>query len=72
VWCPEAVCWSPDIHNHTFGECWAKLRVDREGRWLENEPPVVNHQGRFSDDFRLIHRTAPLFVPWTAGFIKRE
>jgi len=38
VFCPEEVCWSPDIWNHTFGECWLKVQQD------VNNPQVLPAQ----------------------------
>jgi hypothetical protein len=34
-------------------------------------PPAqkVNHRGKFSDEFKVIHKTAPELVPWMAGVI---
>ena len=23
--CPDDVCWEPDIHKHTKGDCWLKF-----------------------------------------------
>jgi len=65
VWCPLPECWSPDIWNHTFGECWLKIQAD-----IQN--PKVNHEGAYSFEYRSHHKTAPLMVPWIAGVIDRE
>ena len=32
VFCPLPECWSPDIWNHTFGECWLKTQDDARTR----------------------------------------
>ncbi|PRW57001.1 hypothetical protein C2E21_4332 [Chlorella sorokiniana] len=63
-------CWSPDIWNHTTGECWLKYQaewdnvVDRERTNL-----AVNRRGRYPDEFRNEHKTSPDKVQWTAGVI---
>eukprot|EP00242_Pyramimonas_sp_CCMP2087_P001695 CAMPEP_0198228062 /NCGR_PEP_ID=MMETSP1445-20131203/111713_1 /TAXON_ID=36898 /ORGANISM="Pyramimonas sp., Strain CCMP2087" /LENGTH=205 /DNA_ID=CAMNT_0043908311 /DNA_START=391 /DNA_END=1008 /DNA_ORIENTATION=+ len=64
VWCPEAVCWAPDIWNHTYKECWLKVQDDFRA-------PKVNHKGEFSVKFRSEHQTAPSHTPWIAGVIDR-
>lgn len=25
VWCPDDVCFEPDAHHHTKGDCWLKF-----------------------------------------------
>ena len=62
VWCPEELCWSPDIWNHSRHECWLKKQADANN-------PVVNHRGAYSAAFRAEHKTAPAKVPWTAGVL---
>jgi len=62
VFCPEEVCWSPDIWNHTKGECWLKVQQDPRA-------PKVNFRGGYPADFRRHHSTAPPHVAWQAGVI---
>ncbi|KXZ47567.1 hypothetical protein GPECTOR_34g726 [Gonium pectorale] len=72
VWCgdPSGICWTMDIHNHTTGDCWLK----HQEKW-DNNPDrsksnlEVNHQGKFSAEFRAVHKTAPELVPWVAGIV---
>ena len=62
VFCPSSRCWSPDIWNHTFGECWLK--------WFDvtkQRAPKVNAKGAFPPAFREMHTTAPEFVQWVGG-----
>ncbi|KAK3285903.1 hypothetical protein CYMTET_6515 [Cymbomonas tetramitiformis] len=62
VWCPEPECWSPDIWNHTYGECWLKVQQDPQN-------PKVNFEGAYPSEFRKEHKTAPEMVAWMAGTI---
>tara|TARA_B110000977_G_C11090656_1_gene496751 strand:- start:6706 stop:7695 length:990 start_codon:yes stop_codon:yes gene_type:complete len=62
VFCPQALCWAPDIWNHTFGECWLKVQED-----VKN--PVVNFRGDYPREFRQQHSTAPERVAWQAGVL---
>ncbi|CAI5969538.1 unnamed protein product [Closterium sp. NIES-65] len=60
VFCPEpGGCWSPDIWDHKHKECWLKY----------GDPPKLNFQGRYADEFRAMHPTAPEAVQWVAGVI---
>ncbi len=63
VWCPEPLCWSPDIWNHTHKECWLKVQADAHA-------PAVNHRGPFAAAFRAEHKTAPSHTPWMAGVLR--
>ena len=60
VFCDQPVCFSRDIHNHTFGECWLKFSE------LPHEP-IVNARGRMPDAIRKQHPTMPELVDWTTG-----
>lgn len=62
MWCPEEVCWSPDIWNHTRNECWLKVQLDVS-------TPKINHDGAFSEAFRAEHKTAPTHTPWLSGVL---
>ena len=59
VFCPEEECWSPDIWNHTRGECWLKMQEDAAS-------PVVNFRGDYPAAFRQEHKTAPEAVQCAA------
>ena len=66
VWCPEKLtgkCWSPDIWDHRYQECWLKVQEDPA-------KPKVNHRGDFPAAFRLEHKTAPQKTPWVAGVLR--
>lgn len=61
VYCPQpGGCWSPDIYDHKHKECWLKY----------SEKPLINYKGKFPDEFRKIHVTAPELVDWTSGRLK--
>ena len=61
VFCPEPTCWSPDVWNHTQGECWLK--------WHDNtqQAPKVNAKGAYTAGYRAEHTTAPGAVQWVSG-----
>ena len=64
VFCPQALCWSPDVWNHTQGECWLK--------WFDatkQDAPTINFQGAYEEAFRAIHKTAPRAVQWVGGIV---
>jgi hypothetical protein len=65
VFCPLEECWSPDIWNHTKGECWLKVQEDPR-------KPAVNFRGDYPAAFREQHSTAPPRVAWQAGVLLRE
>lgn len=61
-WCGAAVCFEPDAHNHTQGDCWLK--------WTEAPAsPEINMRGNLPPDFRQRHPTAPGRVQWVAGVL---
>jgi hypothetical protein len=62
VWCPEEKCWSPDIWDHKYQECWLKVQDDPRR-------PTINHKGAFPAAFRQEHKTAPEKTPWMAGVL---
>lgn len=57
---------SPDIHNHTFGECWLRKQHD------PFTTPRYNQRGFYSPAMRRVHATAPMRVQWVSGVIGRE
>ncbi|GAB2219075.1 hypothetical protein Droror1_Dr00006703 [Drosera rotundifolia] len=60
VYCPsESGCYSPDIYEHKFQECWLKYA----------ETPRLNFKNKYSDSYRNSHPTAPLIVPWVSGVV---
>ena len=62
VCCPEETCWSPDVWNHTRGECWLKMQEHAA-------EPAVNLRGDYPAAFRREHTTAPRAVQWMAGHL---
>lgn len=64
VWCPtkHAVCFEPDAHKHTAGDCWLKF-IEAPAQ------PEVNFRGKLSDEFRRRHPNAPARVQWVTGVL---
>jgi len=65
TFCPTPVskgglCWSNDVWNHTYGECWLKNQPN-PGR------PEAGAYGAYPDGYRKKHRTAPEKVQWMSG-----
>ena len=62
VYCPAPVCFSPDVWNHTKGECWLKEQ-------REPTVPAVNMRGQYTPKYRARHghHHAPLHVAWVSG-----
>ena len=65
VFCPEPVCFAPDVHKHTLGECWMKQQRDPAA-------PSVNMRGAYTDKYRgrAGHHHAPPLVHWISGTIR--
>ena len=65
VFCPEPVCFAPDAHKHTFGECWLKDQ-------RRPEAPSVNMRGSYTAKYRARHghHHAPAQVHWISGAIR--
>jgi len=63
--CPEPVCFAPDAHKHTFGECWLKDQRDAAA-------PSVNMRGSYTAKYRarVGHHHAPPQVHWISGAIR--
>lgn len=60
VYCPsESGCYSPDIYEHNYGECWLK----------QAKTPRLNFKDRYSESYRRTHPEAPLVVPWISGVV---
>lgn len=62
VWCPEDVCWEPDAHSHTKGDCWLKFT---EAPHI----PEVNMRGVIDLAVKSKHKEAPDLVPWVSGVL---
>ncbi|KAL1526934.1 hypothetical protein AB1Y20_015625 [Prymnesium parvum] len=65
VFCPTplsegGLCWSNDVWNHSYGECWLKNQP-------RPERPVAGAYGDYPDGYRKKHRTAPKSVQWMSG-----
>lgn len=74
VWCgdPSGECWTPDIHSHKTGDCWLKF----QSQWDQNVDKkksnlAVNSRGKYSEEYRKEHKTAPEYVAWVAGVVRR-
>ncbi|GAB2267377.1 hypothetical protein Dimus_002362 [Dionaea muscipula] len=60
VYCPsESGCYSPDIYEHKFQECWLKYA----------QAPRLNFKDNYSESYRSSHPMAPLVVPWVSGVV---
>uniref|UniRef100_A0A7R9W011 Apple domain-containing protein n=1 Tax=Chlamydomonas euryale TaxID=1486919 RepID=A0A7R9W011_9CHLO len=62
TWCPDEVCFEPDAHTHTKGDCWLKFT---EGP----AAPELNYRGELGPRYRERHPTAPDHVQWSGGVI---
>jgi len=65
VYCDAPVCFEPDAHHHTQGDCWLKFSEAPAS-------PEVNMRGRLPPDMRARHPEAPLACPWHAGVLLPE
>ena len=54
------LCWSSDLWNHTYGECWLKIQPN-PGR------PEAGAYGAYPGGYRKKHHTAPERVQWMSG-----
>lgn len=60
VYCPsETGCYSPDIYQHKYQECWLKY----------SETPQLNFKDTYSEAYRNAHSRAPVVVPWVSGVV---
>lgn len=62
VWCSADVCFEPDAHKHTKGDCWLKFTEAPAS-------PEVNMRGLISVAQGWRHRNAPKEVQWHAGVL---
>eukprot|EP00798_Chlamydomonas_sp_ICE-L_P012331 gene12331-15505_t len=62
VWCPDDVCFEPDAHHHTKGDCWLKFT---EGP----ASPELNQRGKLPDWYMKKHADAPPIVQWWSGVL---
>lgn len=83
VYCPsETGCFSPDVYNHKYRECWLKyvsllmksnshlaVEVQLIVIVLQSETPQSNFKDRYSEAYRDAHPRAPLVVPWVSGVV---
>ena len=65
VFCPTpldrgGLCWSNDVWNHTYGECWLKHQANPAF-------PNAGAYGAYPDQYRKKHRTTPPKVQWMSG-----
>lgn len=60
VYCPrKGGCYSPDKYTHENHECWLK----------QADEPMLNFKGRYGEEYRRQHPTAPVVVPWASGVV---
>lgn len=62
VFCTQPVCFEPDAHKHTLGDCWLKFT---EGP----ASPEVNMSGMLSEEQRNRHADSPKVVQWDGGVV---
>eukprot|EP00300_Choanocystis_sp_HF-7_P013227 c18211_g1_i1.p6 GENE.c18211_g1_i1~~c18211_g1_i1.p6 ORF type:complete len:124 (-),score=17.95 c18211_g1_i1:1320-1670(-) len=62
VFCPDDVCFEPDAHKHTKGDCWLKFTE------LPSEPEV-NQRGRMKEPYTKRHATWPGQTQWISGAV---
>ena len=65
VYCPTplakgGLCWSNDVWNHSFGECWLKNQRNPAR-------PEAGAYGAYPAGYRKKHHTAPDQVQWMSG-----
>lgn len=62
AFCDADICFEPDAHQHTRGDCWLKF-TEAPAR------PEVNMRGMLPKSMRERHPHAPIVVPWHAGVL---
>ena len=67
VFCPTpeadgGLCWSNDVWNHTYGECWLKHQ-------LNPARPYAGAYNAYPEQYRKKHRTTPPMVQWMSGVL---
>lgn len=65
--CASDICFEPDLHTHTRGDCWLKFTEGPAN-------PEVNMRGRLVDDndgdgIKKRHPSAPDMTPWHSGVL---
>ena len=65
VFCPTPVsegglCWSNDVWDHRYGECWLKHQPKPHAPW-------AGAYGAYPDGYRKKHKTTPPLVQWMSG-----
>ena len=56
------LCWSNDVWNHTYGECWLKHQKDASR-------PYAGAFGPYPEQYRTKHKTTPPKVQWMSGVL---
>ncbi|GJP53490.1 hypothetical protein CLOM_g12653 [Closterium sp. NIES-68] len=62
VFCAAPACFEPDVHTHTYGDCWLKFSEAPQS-------PEVNARGEYPRDLRARHPAAPERCQWVAGVL---
>jgi hypothetical protein len=70
VFCPTpesqgGLCWSNDVWNHTYGECWLKHQANPA------RPYAGAYKG-YPEAYRKKHRTTPPMVQWMSGVLSEK
>ena len=70
VYCPTpdangGLCWSNDVWNHTYGECWLKHQADPSR-------PYAGAYQEYPAMYRKKHHTAPERVQWMSGVLSEK
>jgi hypothetical protein len=65
VFCPTppadgGLCWSNDVWNHSYGECWLKHQANPAKPW-------AGAYGAYPAGYRRKHKTTPPYVQWLSG-----
>ena len=58
------LCWSNDVWNHSYGECWLKHQADPSR-------PEASAFGTYPDGYRSKHPSAPERVQWMSGALSQ-
>ena len=62
AWCPDDICFEPDAHKHTKGDCWLKFTEGPVN-------PELNMRGILPPEYRKRHAQAPAVVQWWGGVL---
>ena len=64
TWCSRKVCWEPDAHSHSFGDCWLKFSEAPESPEVNMRTPGMRPA------FMQRHRIAMSEgCPWVSGVL---